>query len=168
MRKTLTIITFFVGSMGMIKPQPSNTNKPIAPLICISKITLPKNPLEQHIENEAKNNKVSIFLVKAMIKQESMWKKGAKSSKGAIGYMQLMPATAKELGVNPYNEFENISGGIKYMAKQMKTFKGNTILALAAYNAGAGNVLKYGGIPPFKETKKYVSKIMLDYTLALS
>ena len=99
-------------------------------------------------------------LIYAMIKQESRGNHKAVSRKGAIGYMQLMPRTAKELGVDPHDPFDNLRGGVKYISKQLKKFKGDVRLALAAYNAGPGNVQKYGGIPPFKETNRYVLNIM--------
>ena len=103
-------------------------------------------------------------LAYAVMKQES-GKLGnkAKSSKGALGYFQLMPRTAKELGVDPKNPRENIKGGIKYLVKMLEMFDGDVRLALAAYNAGPAAVKKYGGIPPFKETRNYVNKIMESY-----
>lgn len=99
-------------------------------------------------------------LVWAMIEQESRHNHKAVSHKGAIGYMQLMPGTAKELGVDPKDPFDNLKGGIMYIGKQLKRFDGNIELALAAYNAGPGNVRKFGGVPPFKETQKYVKNIV--------
>jgi soluble lytic murein transglycosylase-like protein len=81
------------------------------------------------------------------------------SPKGAIGIMQLMPATAAQLGVNPYEPSQNILGGVAYLRALLTQFNGDVRLALAAYNAGPGAVLQYGGIPPFRETQNYVKSI---------
>ncbi len=93
-----------------------------------------------------------------LVQQESGFKTTARSHKGALGLAQLMPATARTLGVNPHDPYENLDGGAKYLAQQYRTFK-SWRLALAAYNAGPGAVKKYGGVPPYKETKNYVRKI---------
>lgn len=99
-----------------------------------------------------------------LVQQESSFNQDARSSAGAIGFTQLMPGTAADLGVDPYDDEENLRGGARYLRQQLDTF-GDPKLALAAYNAGPGNVRKYGGIPPFKETQNYVSKILGgDYT----
>jgi len=95
----------------------------------------------------------------SLIQQESSWKPDVVSDAGAIGPAQLMPGTAKELGVDPYDPQQNIYGGAKYLRQQYDTF-GQWPLALAAYNAGPGAVQKYGGIPPYKETQAYVPKVM--------
>lgn len=93
-----------------------------------------------------------------LIQQESGWNAGARSHKGAMGLAQLMPATARNLGVDPNNPTENLEGGARYLKRQYQTF-GTWRLALAAYNAGPGAVKKYGGIPPYKETRNYVKII---------
>lgn len=94
----------------------------------------------------------------ALIYQESGFNPCARSSAGAIGLTQLMPQTAKDLGVDPHDMTDNLRGGARYLKQQLDTF-GDARLALAAYNAGPGNVQKYGGIPPFRETQGYVAAI---------
>ena len=115
------------------------------------------------IEDEANKLGVSehIPLLMKLAKQESGFKQSALSNKGAIGVMQLMPATAKELNVDPNNLEQNVRGGVRYWAKQLKFFNGDIKLATAAYNAGAGNVIKAGNkVPNFAETQKYVAAIV--------
>lgn len=101
-------------------------------------------------------------LALSIAKAESGFCHEKRSRYGAVGVFQLMPSTAKRMGYNPYNMNENIKGGIEYYKRMYKIF-GSTELALAAYNAGPGNVKKYNGIPPFVETKKFVSSIMSNY-----
>lgn len=90
-----------------------------------------------------------------LVQQESGWNDKARSHKGAIGLAQLMPATARSLGVDPHDPRQNLEGGARYLAEQYRTFR-SWKLALAAYNAGPAAVQKYDGIPPYKETKTYV------------
>lgn len=104
---------------------------------------------------------VDVGLLTALVEQESSFNPQAVSPVGAQGLTQLMPATARSLGVtNPMDPVQNLNGGAKYLAQMMREFNGDTRLALAAYNAGPGAVRRHGGIPPYRETQNYVSRIM--------
>jgi hypothetical protein len=119
-----------------------------------------KNAFDLLIRQAAQQHGVSEGLVKAIMHTESGFNINARSPVGAQGLMQLMPATARRFNVsNAYDPQQNIFGGVKYLSWLLKRFNGDTRLAIAAYNAGEGNVDKYGGIPPFRETQDYVRRV---------
>jgi hypothetical protein len=116
---------------------------------------------EQLIKTCSDKYGVNSCLVKAVINAESGYNPNAVSSKGASGLMQLMPDTAKSLKVaDRFNPKDNVEGGVKYLRFLLDTFKGDISLAVAAYNAGLNKVAKYGGIPPYNETRTYVSRVL--------
>ncbi|WP_218949268.1 lytic transglycosylase domain-containing protein [Acinetobacter sp. YH12131] len=123
-----------------------------------------KNAFDHIIQQAAQQHGVSEGLIKAVMHTESGFNVNARSPVGAQGLMQLMPTTARRFNVsNAYDPHENIMAGAKYLAWLLKRFNGNTTLALAGYNAGEGNVAKYGGVPPFRETQDYVRRVTSRY-----
>lgn len=133
----------------------------------VSAIAVPKRRLsgrhkDQYLSSAkqiAAQHRIPEGLFLALIQQESAWNKNAKSHAGAIGLAQLMPGTADYLRVNPYDPMQNLEGGARYLKEQYDTF-GDWRLALAAYNAGPGAVMKYNGVPPYRETQDYVRRIL--------
>lgn len=120
--------------------------------------------IENLIEKYAQKNNLDPDFIKAVVKQESGFNPDAKSKCGAMGLMQLMPQTAKGLGVvDAFDPEQNIEGGVKYLKSMLNRFNNDPKLALAAYNAGPGAVQKYGDIPPYKETQNYVKNILASY-----
>jgi soluble lytic murein transglycosylase-like protein len=127
-----------------------------------------KSKFDKLIVEAAKKFDVDAALVSAVIKAESDFDPREISHKGARGLMQLMPATASRFGVvDSYDPTENVYGGVRYLRWLLKTFDGNADLAVAAYNAGEGNVWKYDGIPPFRETINYVNRIAKNIRKAM-
>ena len=119
-----------------------------------------RSQYDETIIQAARRFDVDAALVSAVIKAESDYNPQVVSNKGAQGLMQLMPATAARFGVtNSFDPVANIYGGTRYLSWLLKTFDGNADLAVAAYNAGEGNVWKYKGVPPFRETRSYIEKI---------
>lgn len=121
--------------------------------------------LKPIIHETAEKEGLDPALIKAVIYVESRFNPGARSSKGAMGLMQLMPATAADMGVtNPYSPSENIRGGSRYLRWLMRRFDGNLSHVLAGYNAGPTAVKNHGGIPPFRETRHYVREVLRLYS----
>jgi soluble lytic murein transglycosylase len=118
----------------------------------------------KHIERYSRASNLSPALVKAIIMAESDGDRLAVSPKGAQGMMQLMPSTARRMNVaDPFDPVENIAGGVQYIKELLGLFGGNLVHAVAAYNAGPDAVKKYGGVPPYKETRQYVKRVMNYY-----
>ena len=120
--------------------------------------------LSSYINRICRKYSVDPGLVKKIIKVESGWNPYAVSKKGALGLMQLMPETLKQFGViNPFDPYENIKAGVRYLRYLIDRFEGDLRLALAAYNAGPTTVDRYSGVPPYNETKQYIKTILYKY-----
>ncbi|MEW6720647.1 MAG: lytic transglycosylase domain-containing protein [Thermodesulfobacteriota bacterium] len=120
--------------------------------------------MANYVERYCKANRMEPALVHAIIKAESDGRRNAISPKGAEGVMQLMPFTSRRMNVSdPFDPIENIEGGVRYIKELLAAFDGNIAHAVAAYNAGPGAVKKYGGVPPFKETRLYVERVLTLY-----
>ena len=125
--------------------------------------TTPESVIKETIVKHSLEMNVDPALALCIAKKESGFRHELKSSHGAVGVFQLLPSTAKRMGYNPYYLNENVKAGLTYYKMMYKMF-GSTELALAAYNAGPGNVKKFGGaIPPYAETRRFVSQIMMEY-----
>lgn len=126
--------------------------------------TISKGYIESLVKQTAQKYDVDEKLVMAIIKQESNFNPNAVSQAGAKGLMQLMPSTASRLGINNvFDPQQNLDGGVRHLKGLLARYNGNLVLTLAAYNAGGGNVDKYGGVPPFRETQNYVRNILSNY-----
>ena len=141
-------------------PTPNTVRDPIVEPVVEGAVASVPSTTEEILEAAAAKYNVDPDLVKAIAAAESDWDQNAISSVGAIGVMQLMPETAAALGVNPYDENENIEGGAKYIRQMLDTFDGNVRKAVAAYNAGPNAVKRYGGVPPYAETQHYVGRVL--------
>ena len=127
-------------------------------------IPLQLNAFQTAINSSAKKYRVDPALVRAVIHAESAFRPAARSNKGALGLMQLMPGTARDMGVvNVMSPEDNIQGGVRYLALLLEQNSGNTKLATAAYNAGPNAVKRYNGMPPFEETRIYVERVKILY-----
>ena len=138
-------------------PEPEPLEQ-LAPVVSV----LPAVPFGEIIDRTAAEQRVSAKLVRAVIQAESNYQERARSRKGAMGLMQLMPETARQYAVaNPYEARSNIEGGVKYLRALLDRFE--LPLALAAYNAGEAAVRRFGGIPPYPETRDYVDRVLRDF-----
>ena len=154
--------TTFMNPQGSLTVTPATIVSGTATVFPDSSATTPSE-LEPIFDKAARQYGISKDLLMAVAKAESNYNPSAVSGAGAIGIMQLMPDTANNLGVsNPYDATENIMGGARYLSQLLTQYNGDASLALAAYNAGSGNVDKWIKIPPFKETQNYVSKVLAD------
>jgi soluble lytic murein transglycosylase-like protein len=139
---------------------PAPVASPSAPATSAVRQNAAHQNLDAVVEQTARRHDVDVNLVKAMIHTESNSNPRAVSNKGAMGLMQLMPFTARDLGVtNAFDPVQNVEGGVRYMKSLLTQFGGDLSLSLAAYNAGPGAVTRHGGIPPYRETQDYVKKI---------
>jgi soluble lytic murein transglycosylase-like protein len=136
--------------------------QPILPAWAYTDTTPPPVPpqFEAMLKQAATAANISPVLLSALVWQESRWNPQAVSPKGAMGLAQLMPATARDLGVNPADPMQNLIGGARYLRSLLDQFNGDLEKALAAYNAGPGRVSRAGGVPAIAETRNYVASIV--------
>lgn len=130
--------------------------------VCYAQSSDSKTVIKEKIVKYSLENGVDPALALSIAQQESKFNKNARSSQGAVGVFQLVPSTARTLGINPYCLNGNIIGGVKYL-KMMQDNFGSVELAIAAYNAGPGAVKRHKGVPPYSQTRAYVRKIMANY-----
>ncbi|MBV9158914.1 MAG: lytic transglycosylase domain-containing protein [Acidobacteriaceae bacterium] len=150
-------LEFPVTEVSRIELLPDPPNKPV-----VSSPALEQRP-EELVTNAANTEQLPPEFVRSVAKVESGFRQNAVSRKGALGLMQLMPATATELGVDATRAPENAKGGAKYLRDLLIRYRGDSALALAAYNAGPGAVSKFRGVPPYPETRRYVLQVLREY-----
>jgi len=127
-------------------------------------IYLDRDGVEKMVREAAERHSVDPALVRAVIETESNWNPSARSRKGAVGLMQLIPSTAQRFGVNDaFNPKQNVEAGVRYLKTLLERYNGNLDLALAAYNAGEGAVERAGGVPHYRETRNYVQRVQDAY-----
>lgn len=160
-----------IGSALVNKPEVSKPlAKPLLPTPVASNLTTPSNAttqtfdLDQVVREASSRNRLDPDFVRSVISAESNFKVHAVSNKGALGLMQLMPATAAQLGVaDPFDPRANVEAGTAHLSALLDLYNNDPIKALAAYNAGAHRVKQYNGVPPYHETRAYISKIVRDF-----
>lgn len=164
-RSAVNEINAMVARLESVEPtngaQAENASPDTRALTSGKRIT--QAEIDAAIEAAAARHQVDVNLVRSLIKVESNFNPRAVSRKGAIGLMQLMPSTARDLKVNPFDLNQNIDGGVRHLKGLLDNFGGNVDLSLAAYNAGAGAVARHDGVPPYRETRDYVKKITTLY-----
>jgi soluble lytic murein transglycosylase-like protein len=151
-------------------PGTSSPALPEAPVVAVQKAPpqllvnkLPQNQIDPMIRKAAQKHRVKAALVKGIVAAESAFNANAKSAKGALGLMQLMPGTAQEYGADPMDPAQNIDAGTQYLKVLLTRYgryRNCMVRVIAAYNAGPANVDRYRGVPPFRETRGYVQRVM--------
>lgn len=141
-------------------PQPARPSAPVASAAAPQK---PRLTIHEMVTQAALNNGLPPAIVHSVARAESAYRADALSPKGAIGVMQLMPATAASLKADPNDPEQNIEAGARYLRELLEKYDGDSVKALAAYNAGPGAVDKYNGVPPYRETITYVDRVLKNY-----
>ncbi len=159
-QKTSTFAVSVIAALAL-----AGVSQAAAPAVASHGSDLDRDGLQRLVRQISMEHGLDPKLVDALVRVESDYDPRAVSRKGAMGLMQLMPATAKRLDVDdPFDPEENVRGGVREFSRLLERYSGNLQFALAAYNAGEGAVAKYRGVPPYRETRSYVSKILTIYT----